>query len=145
MKTRGRDSPASTEVDDTGHEHMLLAWRPAGQTGPRSEIRPCAFVADPLSSWSESACRVTTEEGSGRLVRAEPLSISGAIGAASKLSEVTGVDLVGCIRAIRRHFWQAIRSPIRKRVSRYWRSDCTSSSAGATAFSQRLSRSTTGS
>ena len=50
-----------------------------------------AFVNDPLSVWIESTFGVTNEEGSTRLIRKQPRSISGREGGARELSRVTGV------------------------------------------------------
>jgi hypothetical protein len=46
------------------------------------------FVADPLSSWVESAFGLTEEPGSGRLVRATPRPITGGEGAAAELAQL---------------------------------------------------------
>ncbi|MDP9477784.1 MAG: DEAD/DEAH box helicase, partial [Actinomycetota bacterium] len=59
------------------------------------------FVADPLSVWIESTFGVTAEEGTGRLVRTTPLSISGRDGAASRLATLTGLPEERCAGAIR--------------------------------------------
>ncbi len=59
------------------------------------------FVGDPLSSWIESAFGVKRNH-TGRLVRSEPISIRGEGGAASRLSELTGVDEARCAEAIER-------------------------------------------
>ena len=58
------------------------------------------FVRDPLSIWIETTFGLAQEEGSQRLKRAEPISITGADGAASRLAELTGVDQKQCIKAI---------------------------------------------
>jgi len=49
-----------------------------------------AFVKDPLSSWIESTFGLSSEPGSGRLVRAVPRPVSGPGGAAKDLSSLTG-------------------------------------------------------
>ncbi len=56
-----------------------------------------AFTADPLASWIESAFGVRAEPGSGRLVRAQPRSITGA---AQELHALTGAPLADCATAI---------------------------------------------
>src|SRR5439155_15901683 len=61
------------------------------------------FVADPLSSWIESTFGLTTEPGTGRLIRTMPQSITGDQGAAGKLSERTGVSVERCGEAIQEH------------------------------------------
>jgi ATP-dependent helicase YprA (DUF1998 family) len=58
------------------------------------------FVADPLSAWIESTFGVSTEEGTGRLIRTTPRSISGRDGAAGKLAELTGLPEERCARTI---------------------------------------------
>ena len=58
------------------------------------------FVADPLSVWIESTFGVTTEVGTGRLVRTTPRSISGEDGAAKKLATLTGLSEDRCAEVI---------------------------------------------
>ena len=58
------------------------------------------FVNDPLSIWIETTFGLTTEETSGRLKRAEPISITGEQGAGQKLSVLTGIAEKRCIEAI---------------------------------------------
>ncbi len=58
------------------------------------------FVADPLSSWIESAFGITTEPGGARLIRSEPQSITGREGAAQTLHVFTGVAEADCATAI---------------------------------------------
>jgi len=58
------------------------------------------FVADPLSVWIESTFGVTTEEGTGRLVRTTPRSISGEDGAAKKLAGLTDLSEDRCEEVI---------------------------------------------
>lgn len=59
-----------------------------------------AFVDDPLSSWIESTFGLAVEPESGRLRRAQPISIGGEEGAAAKLAELTGVPLQECAAAL---------------------------------------------
>jgi len=59
-----------------------------------------SFMEEPLSCWIESTFGITREEESGRLVRATPISITGAQGAARKLAELTGEDVDSCKDAI---------------------------------------------
>lgn len=59
-----------------------------------------AFVKDPLSIWLESTFGLTTEPTTGRLVRAQPRSITGDEGAARQLSALTHVNVEHCTRAI---------------------------------------------
>lgn len=58
------------------------------------------FVADPLSSWIETAFGLATEADSGRLVRTQPRSITGNEGADRHLSGLTGVVPERCAAAI---------------------------------------------
>ncbi len=59
-----------------------------------------AFISDPLSVWIESTFGVAGEPGTGRLVRAQPVSISGPQGAAKRLSGLTGLPEERCASAI---------------------------------------------
>jgi ATP-dependent helicase YprA (DUF1998 family)/very-short-patch-repair endonuclease len=60
-----------------------------------------AFVADPLSSWIESTFGVRADPAvGGRVVRAEPRSLTGERGAAKDLSERTGAPLERCVAAL---------------------------------------------
>ena len=59
-----------------------------------------AFTHDPLSVWIESTFGVASEPGTRRLVRAQPVSISGPQGAAKKLSGLTGLPEERCAVAI---------------------------------------------
>jgi ATP-dependent helicase YprA (DUF1998 family) len=58
------------------------------------------FVADPLASWLETTFGLQAD-GTGRLVRARPLTIGGQQGAARQLAEATGVDDATAAAAIR--------------------------------------------
>ncbi len=58
------------------------------------------FIQDPLAIWIESTFGLTTEPGTGRLKRSKPRSIGGDEGAASELSQLTGVPEERCIEAI---------------------------------------------
>ena len=60
-----------------------------------------AFIADPLAIWIENTFGLQEEAGSGRLKRAEPISIAGDEGAARRLHNLTGVALDACDAAIR--------------------------------------------
>ncbi len=74
------------------------------------------FVADPLSSWIESAFGVTSvrEEDGERLVRARPRSLAGEDGAARELQQATGIPLARCVEALQQGLlggYQAERNP----------------------------------
>jgi ATP-dependent helicase YprA (DUF1998 family) len=60
-----------------------------------------AFVAEPLSRWIESTFGVTTESGTGRLIRATPRSVGGPRGAGSELAAITGADTAACAEHIK--------------------------------------------
>ena len=60
-----------------------------------------AFVAEPLSRWIESTFGVTTESGTGRLIRATPRSVGGLRGAAAELAALTGADAAVCAEHIK--------------------------------------------
>ncbi len=58
------------------------------------------FIEDPLSCWIETEMGLHTDRDSGRLMRAEPLSITGPDGAARRLAELTDEEQVACREAI---------------------------------------------
>jgi ATP-dependent helicase YprA (DUF1998 family)/very-short-patch-repair endonuclease len=58
------------------------------------------FVHDPLSIWIESTFGIEADPQTGRLVRAEPRSITGENGAAAALANLIGADEQRCIQAI---------------------------------------------
>jgi ATP-dependent helicase YprA (DUF1998 family)/very-short-patch-repair endonuclease len=58
------------------------------------------FVNDPLSTWIETTFGLAVEEDTGRLKRAEPISITGEKGAGHKLAEVTDLPVTQCTQAI---------------------------------------------
>jgi ATP-dependent helicase YprA (DUF1998 family)/very-short-patch-repair endonuclease len=58
------------------------------------------FIADALSIWIESTFGIQTDAASGRLVRAEPKSITGDRGAAAALSSLTGIHQERCVEAL---------------------------------------------
>lgn len=59
-----------------------------------------AFGQDPLASWIESTFGVVYSAEAGRLIRANPQSVSGPGGASQTLHELTGVDQALCQRHI---------------------------------------------
>ena len=60
------------------------------------------FVSDPLSSWIEHRLGLTTEDGTGRLIRGMPRSLTGVNGAAEKLAEETGLCRKRCAEVLER-------------------------------------------
>ena len=60
------------------------------------------FVIDPLSIWIEHELGLKRESGTGRLIRAVPVSVSGEAGAAAKLAQATQVPIQLCSDALQR-------------------------------------------
>ncbi|MEW6273407.1 MAG: DEAD/DEAH box helicase [Thermodesulfobacteriota bacterium] len=58
------------------------------------------FVADPLSSWIETSFGLTTEPGTGRLVRTAPRAITGEDGVAAELAALAGAPPERCAEVI---------------------------------------------
>lgn len=58
------------------------------------------FVVDPLSIWIEHELGLRREDGTDRLIRAVPRSISGDNGAAAKLASVTQLPVEKCSEAL---------------------------------------------
>ncbi|MFO7682699.1 MAG: DEAD/DEAH box helicase, partial [Chloroflexota bacterium] len=86
---RGLDDPIFVQA---------LTHRLAAEISPAADYE--SFVADPLAVWIETTFGLETEPGNGRLRRAQPLSITGDNGAASRLSKLTGVPEEVCTTAI---------------------------------------------
>lgn len=62
----------------------------------------CAsFRQDPLAIWIESVVGLCEEEGTDRLRRSKPLPLSGPVGMARLLSEMTGVSEARCEAALK--------------------------------------------
>jgi len=82
----------ATEEADTGDPKFTdaLADRLTADDA-RMPTDLAGFIKDPLSRWIEGTFGLTREAGTGRLVRAIPLPISGPHGAAQELSQLTGV------------------------------------------------------
>jgi len=59
------------------------------------------FIHDPLAVWIENTFGITRESVSGRLIRAIPKSITGELGGAKILSDLTGVPESRCTEAIK--------------------------------------------
>lgn len=60
------------------------------------------FVADPVSIWIEHELGLQREDGTDRLIRAAPQSISGDAGAAAKLASATQLSIETCSAALQR-------------------------------------------
>ena len=89
-----RRSTPEHDFDDSAFVSALRERLSGGQPPPRGDAQ--AFLADPLSSWSESTLGLHREPGAGRLVRCKPRSLTGDEGAASELEKLTGVDQELC-------------------------------------------------
>ncbi len=95
-----------TRLDDPDFKHQLEERVAAGNLplvplrGNPVEDRE-RFLHDPLASWLETSLGLEPESGSGRLIRAEPRTLTGEDGLAPKLAEVTGVGEDRCEAAIR--------------------------------------------
>ncbi|GAJ02087.1 unnamed protein product, partial [marine sediment metagenome] len=61
-----------------------------------------SFISDPLSIWIESTFGLIKDKESGRLVRAQPKTISGQEGAAKELNNFTGVGEDVCEKSIQK-------------------------------------------
>ncbi len=70
-----------------------------------------AFVADPLANWIESTFGLTIEPETGVLRRAQPASITGKNGAASRLAACTGLPEPRCVAAIQELLLAGYRVP----------------------------------
>ena len=62
------------------------------------------LIEEPLSSWVETVFGITTEEESGRLIRATPRRIGGEDGAAVELSRITGIPQSECESSLKKLF-----------------------------------------
>lgn len=76
----------------------------AVQNLPRPPLPFKDFVSNPLSCWVENSLGMTVEESTGRLVRAQPLPLSGKNGAGERLAEDTGLPLETCVDALQQLF-----------------------------------------
>jgi ATP-dependent helicase YprA (DUF1998 family)/very-short-patch-repair endonuclease len=95
-ETLRRATPVHDSADAaflTELKKRLAPSRPAPETHE-------ALVADPLASWIETTFGLATEPETGRLVRAQPRSVTGVGGAARELSQRTGVSEDLCGKAI---------------------------------------------
>jgi ATP-dependent helicase YprA (DUF1998 family) len=87
---------ATEEADRNDPEFLdALADRLTSDTA-RTPTDFSGLIEDPLSRWIESTFGIAREDGSGRLIRATPRSISGPGGAAHELSDLTGIASEVC-------------------------------------------------
>ena len=99
----GESIQRATPEPDLNNKKFIKKFRERLEGG--HEVLPTDFpsiINDPLSSWIESTFGVTRENETGRLIRTNPLSISGEEGAAKKLSELTGVSEDRCREEIQK-------------------------------------------
>ncbi|HZY42248.1 MAG TPA: DEAD/DEAH box helicase, partial [Anaerolineae bacterium] len=96
-ETLRRSTPARDLADPTYVAELTTRVQDAGYD-PAQHYEQ--FVADPLSIWIESLVGVAAEPVSGRMIRAQPRAIEGDEGAAQALSDLTGVAVDRCARAI---------------------------------------------
>ena len=61
-----------------------------------------AFLGHPISSWIETTLGLRHEEGTGRLVRCTPTSLTGENGAVDQLSKLSGSPKDKCEKALRK-------------------------------------------
>ncbi|MCZ7664796.1 MAG: DEAD/DEAH box helicase [Thermoleophilia bacterium] len=90
---RGGDDPDFVRQLKARVEEVARDGWPAAMTHAE-------FVGDPLASWVESTFGVEPDPESGRLVRAQPISIRGANGAATRLEALCGVPEEACAEAV---------------------------------------------
>ncbi len=69
-----------------------------------------AFRQEPLAAWIESTFGLQ-KDASGRWVRAKPIAVGGAGGAARQLSQLTGVDAARCQEAIQMMLMAGYKAP----------------------------------
>ena len=96
-ETLKRTTPEETLEEPDFLETLRSRVEDEGRTPPADYE---AFTRDPLSIWIESTFGVASEPATGRLVRAQPLSISGPQGAAKRLAGLTGLPEERCATAI---------------------------------------------
>ena len=68
-----------------------------------------SFISSPLSSWIESTLGLSEQPETKRLIRSTPSPVSGEGSAAKQLSDLTGLNLNRCEKAIRRHLLAGYR------------------------------------
>ena len=91
----------STPDDDFSDlEFLQSLYQRVNVTGGKIPKDYDGFVSDPLSIWLETTFGITKEEGSERLIRTKPRSITGSQGAAQELSQLLDLALEQCVKAI---------------------------------------------
>jgi ATP-dependent helicase YprA (DUF1998 family) len=121
-ETLRRATPEKNHEDPEFVAELTARIKDEGRTPPRDHE---AFTRDPLSVWIESTFGVASEAGTGRLVRAQPVSILGPRGAAKKLSGLTGLPEERCASAIQEgllagYDWGELCVPMGKRAYPTW-------------------------
>jgi ATP-dependent helicase YprA (DUF1998 family) len=102
-----RRASAEPDLTDSAFLQSLAARLAAVE--PTGDPDYESYVRDPLSRWIESSLGLSSEGGTGRLLRALPRPIGGSEGAASELSKLTGIDEEPCARRIRNHLLSGYR------------------------------------
>lgn len=95
-----RPATADRDISDPAFIHDLKARVSDPDYAPSKKWEE--FISDPVSIWLEATFGLQVEAASGRLLRAKPRSITGRNGAATKLSEITGIDEVRCAEVIQK-------------------------------------------
>lgn len=95
---RATDPVDATDEGFKGALHDVVASDKVWPDGPDHD----AFIADPLVRWIEGAVGLVPEEGTGRLVRAQPQPVTGERGMAAELAKLTGLPEEACAAALQR-------------------------------------------
>ncbi|MCL6559930.1 MAG: DEAD/DEAH box helicase, partial [Firmicutes bacterium] len=104
METLQRATPDKDLTDPVFKQELIESIQ-----NPRPLANYRELIEDPLSIWIETTFGITTEPGSGRLIRSMPRSISGDEGADKNLSQLTGLPEEQCIEAIQKRLLAGYR------------------------------------
>lgn len=85
---------------DFESETVLDRMREAIEKGTAPPMEYEAFLEHPLAGWIETTFGLKEEEGTGRLVRQTPRSITGKEGAAHDLHVLTGASMEACEKTL---------------------------------------------
>lgn len=91
---------ATPEMNFEDPDKVLLLHNQVLQYPDQMPDNYSTFIQDPISSWIESIFGVTTEQGTGRLIRSIPRSIEEA---ARELSQLCKTPEEDCVSAIKRY------------------------------------------
>jgi ATP-dependent helicase YprA (DUF1998 family)/very-short-patch-repair endonuclease len=92
---------ATPERDESDPAFLEELRQRVADTSRKPPVDYSSFVADPLSSWIESAFGIERETDSNRLRRRQPRSLTGENGAARELARLTGESEKHCEAVIR--------------------------------------------